>query len=59
MARKVRHKLGEILVTQGKATQAQVDAAATEAKARRMRIGEALVTAAACTLDDVARALAE
>jgi type IV pilus assembly protein PilB len=59
VARKVRLKLGEILVTQGKATQAQVDAAAAEAKARRMRIGEALVTAAACTLDDVARALAE
>ncbi len=59
VARKVRQKLGEILVTQGKATQAQVDAAAAEAKARRMRIGESLVTAAACTLEDVARALAE
>jgi type IV pilus assembly protein PilB len=59
LARKARQKLGEILVAQGKASQAQVDAALAEAKSRRMRLGEALVGSTACGNADVARALAE
>ena len=59
MARKVRQKLGEILVAQGAATQAQVEEAATAAKARRMRLGEALVDASVCQFEQVAKALAE
>ncbi len=58
MARKVRQKLGEILVGWGTVKQEQVDAASGAARQRGMRIGEALVDAGACTEEDIAKALA-
>lgn len=58
LARKIRKKLGEILVEQGSVKPDQVDAAVAVAKARRMRLGEALLDAQSCTPADIARALA-
>jgi len=59
VARKVRKKLGELLVAAGHATQAQVDAAVTAGRSGGKRIGEALIEAGACKEEHVARALAE
>lgn len=58
MARKVRQKLGEILVGWGAAQQAQVDEAQKTARQRGMRLGEALVEANVVKEEDVAKALA-
>ncbi|MFO0963351.1 MAG: ATPase, T2SS/T4P/T4SS family [Phycisphaerales bacterium] len=58
MARKVRQKLGEILMGWGTIKQEQIDAAVAAARQRGMRIGEALVESAACSEEDVAKALA-
>jgi type IV pilus assembly protein PilB len=58
LARKVRQKLGELLVSWGTVPQAKVDEALTAAKGRGMRLGEALVEAGACKEEDVAKALA-
>jgi type IV pilus assembly protein PilB len=57
LARKVRQKLGEILVGWGTCTKEQVDAAALSARQRGMRLGEALVEANACKDEDIAKAL--
>ena len=58
MARKVRQKLGEILVGWGVAKQEQVDEAQKTARSRGLRLGEALVEANIVKDEDVARALA-
>jgi len=58
LARKVRQKLGEILVGWGAAQQAQVDEAQKTARQRGMRLGEALVEANVVKEEDVAKALA-
>ncbi len=58
MARKVRQKLGEILVGWGLAKQEQVDEAQKAARARGLRVGEALVESEIVKEEDVARALA-
>ncbi|MFM8639459.1 MAG: GspE/PulE family protein [Planctomycetota bacterium] len=58
MARKVRQKLGEILVAWGTVPQAKVDEAVATARSRGMRIGEALVDGGACKDSDIAKALA-
>jgi type IV pilus assembly protein PilB len=58
LARKVRQKLGEILVGWGAAQQAQVDEAQKAARQRGMRLGEALVEADVVKEEDVAKALA-
>ncbi len=58
MARKVRLKLGEVLVQWRVVTEAQVQAALTASRASGTRIGEALIEAKACNDEDVAKALA-
>ena len=58
MARKVRQKLGEILIEWGLVTKDKVDAAYASARGRGQRLGEALVEAGACKDEDIAKALA-
>ena len=58
MARKVRQKLGELLVSWGTVPQGKVDEAVANARGRGMRLGEALVEAGVCKDEDVAKALA-
>ncbi len=58
MARKLRQKLGEILVEWGLADASQVDQAVQKAKASGKRLGEALVEAGVVRERDVVRALA-
>ena len=58
MARKVRQKIGELLVGWGTVPQAKVDEAIAAARGRGMRLGEALVEAGACKDEDIAKALA-
>lgn len=58
MARKVRQKIGEILVGWGAAKQDQVDEAQKTARSRGLRLGEALVEADIVKEEDVAKALA-
>jgi type IV pilus assembly protein PilB len=58
LARKVRQRLGEILVGWGLAKQEQVDEAQKAARARGLRVGEALVESEIVKEEDVARALA-
>jgi type IV pilus assembly protein PilB len=58
LARKVRQKLGEILIEWGLVTKEKVDAAYASARGRGQRLGEALVEAGACKDEDIAKALA-
>jgi type IV pilus assembly protein PilB len=58
VARKVRQKIGELLVGWGTVPQAKVDEAIAAARGRGMRLGEALVEAGACKDEDIAKALA-
>ncbi len=58
MARKVRQKLGEILIEWGLVTKDKVDAAYASARGRGQRLGEALVESGACKDEDIAKALA-
>ena len=58
MARKVRQKLGEILIEWGLVTKEKVDAAYASARGRGQRLGEALVESGACKDEDIAKALA-
>ena len=58
MARKLRQKLGEILVQSKAVTQSQVDEALAEAKASGKRIGDMLVEKNLCTEETVTKALA-
>jgi type IV pilus assembly protein PilB len=58
MARKLRQKLGEILVEWGLADASQVEQAVQKAKASGQRLGEALVEAGVVRERDVVRALA-
>jgi type IV pilus assembly protein PilB len=58
VARKVRQKIGELLVSWGTVPQAKVDEAVAAARGRGMRLGEALVDAGACKDEDIAKALA-
>jgi len=58
LARKVRQKLGEILIEWGLVTKDKVDAAYASARGRGQRLGEALVEAGACKDEDIAKALA-
>ncbi|MSR17994.1 MAG: type II/IV secretion system protein [Phycisphaerales bacterium] len=57
MARKVRLKLGEILVSWKAVDEQQVQAALSAAKGTGKRIGEVLVEKGACKAEDVAKAL--
>lgn len=57
MARKERRKIGELLVEAGVVKPDQVEQAVSTAKATRKRTGEVLVEMAACTEEDVAKAL--
>jgi type IV pilus assembly protein PilB len=58
LARKVRQKLGELLVSWGTVPQGKLDEAVANARGRGMRLGEALVEAGVCKDEDVAKALA-
>jgi hypothetical protein len=58
LARKVRQKLGEILIEWGLVTKEKVDAAYATARGRGQRLGEALVEAGDCKDEDIAKALA-
>jgi type IV pilus assembly protein PilB len=58
VARKVRKKLGELLVESGEITPAQLDAAITAARSGRRRLGEALIEAGICKEEQIAKALA-
>ena len=58
MARKLRQKLGEILVQAKAVTQTQLDEALAGAKASGKRIGEMLIEMNLCTEEVVAKALA-
>jgi type IV pilus assembly protein PilB len=58
LARKVRQKLGEILIEWGLVTKEKVDAAYASARGRGQRLGEALVESGACKDEDIAKALA-
>jgi type IV pilus assembly protein PilB len=58
LARKVRQKLGEILIEWGLVTKEKVDAAYAAARGRGQRLGEALVESGACKDEDIAKALA-
>ncbi|MBM4006296.1 MAG: type II/IV secretion system protein [Planctomycetes bacterium] len=57
MARKLRQKLGEILVQERIVPEAKVAEALQTAKSSGKRIGEVLIEMGACTEEDVARAL--
>lgn len=57
MARKLRQKLGEILVQEKIVPEAKVAEALQTAKSSGKRIGEVLIEMGACTEEDVARAL--
>ena len=57
MARKLRQKLGEILVANNAVPQAKVDEALATAKGTGKRLGEVLVEMAACSEEEVAKAL--
>jgi type IV pilus assembly protein PilB len=59
VARKVRKKLGEILVEAGHVTAQQVESAVAAARSSGRRVGEALVEAGACKEEHVAKALAD
>ena len=59
VARKVRKKLGEILVEAGHVTARQVESAVAAARSSGRRVGEALVEAGACKEEHVAKALAD
>ena len=59
MARKVRKKLGELLLEAGEITQQQLDAALAAARSGGRRIGEALIEAGVCKEEQVAKALAQ
>ena len=58
MARKLRQKLGEILVAAKTLGQDKVDAALKAAAGTGKRIGEVLVEMGACSEEDIAKALA-
>jgi len=57
VARKLRQKLGEILVQNKVVPEAKVTEAIQTAKASAKRVGEVLIEMGACTEEDVARAL--
>ncbi len=59
MARKVRKKLGELLVEAGHCTAAQVESALATAKGGGRRLGEVLVESGTCKEEHVAKALAD
>jgi type IV pilus assembly protein PilB len=59
VARKVRKKLGELLVEAGHATEAQVEEARAAGRSSGMRTGQALVEAGVCKEEHVAEALAK
>ena len=58
MARKIRLKLGEVLLQWKTVTQEQVTEALNLAKGTGKRIGEAFIEIQACCEEDVAKALA-
>ncbi|MGA1266955.1 MAG: GspE/PulE family protein, partial [Phycisphaerales bacterium] len=59
MARKIRSKLGEVLIASRTVSQEQVNEALQAARGSGKRLGEVLIEMGACTEVDVARALGE
>ena len=58
MARKLRQKIGEILIANKVATDDKVKEAIDMAKSTGKRVGEVLIEMGVCSEEDVARALA-
>ena len=57
LARKVRQKLGEILVAWKTVTETQVQAALEKCRGSGKRLGEVLIETGACSEEDIAKAL--
>jgi hypothetical protein len=57
VARKIRSKLGEVLIASRTVSQEQVNEALQAARGSGKRLGEVLIEMGACTEVDVARAL--
>ena len=59
MARKLRRKIGEILIDEGQITAEQLDAALEAASGTAKRIGEVLQEQGVCNEETIVKALAE